>query len=266
MTTVHNGSFTEPQGANNLARNDLINRWGNVYGSWRFLPGTSAFWTMATFQRSTGTVYDDSQNGKDLGYNGNPTFDTHNQFVGYCDFDGTGDFLSIADHADFDISGTETAVAAAKHGLTLVAFFKPDISQTTLICGKTGTAGSVNDSAYALYQAGTNLTFRVRDSGDAANFDVSVNGVVTPGNWHFAAGRYIPGSSIKVWCNRFTNSNTTSIPAALLTSNGAFQVANALAGVYFDGGICLVHLSMMAHGDVVIAGLYEQAAVLFGLS
>lgn len=266
MTTFNNDSLKNELASEFIRRNDLVNRWGNIYSSWRFLPGTTSFWTMATFQRSTGLVYDDSRNGKDLAYNGNPTFNAYNQFIGYCDFDGTGDFLSTADHTDFDITGSEAAIAPAKHGLTLVAFFKPDISQTTLICGKTGTAGSVNDSAYALYQAGTNLTFRVRDSGDAANFDVSVNGVVTPGNWHFAAGRYIPGSSIKVWCNRFTNSNTTSIPAALLTSNGAFQVANALAGVYFDGGICLVHLSMMAHGDVLITSLLEQASVLFGLS
>lgn len=264
MTTLDNDSLKSELASEFITRNDLINRWGNIYGSWRWLPGTTAFWTMATFQRSTGLVYDDSQNGKDLGYNGNPTFNTHNEFVGYCDFDGTGDFLSTADHADFGITGTETAVASTKQGITLVAFFKPDVSQTALIAGKTGTGGSVGSPAYALYQSGTDVIFRVRNSADSANFDATVVGTVTVGAWHFVAGRYVPGSSLKVWCNRFVDSNITSIPAAPLSSNGPFEVANALSGVYFNGGICLVHLSMMAHADVVITGLLEQASVLFG--
>lgn len=265
MTSFNNDSLKNELASEFIKRNDLVNRWGNVYGSWRWIPGTVGFWTMATFQRSTGLVYDDSRNGKDLSYNGNPTFNAHNQFVGYCDFDGTGDFLSTADHDDFDITGSEAAVASAKQGLTLIAFFKPEASQTTLIAGKTGTGGSVGNPAYALYQAGADVTFRVRNSADTTNTDVSVTGVVTVGEWHFVAGRYIAGSSLKVWCNRFTNSNTTSIPAAPLASNGAFQIANALSGVYYNGGICLVHLSMMAHGDVLLSGLYEQAAVLFNL-
>lgn len=88
------------------------------------LPGLRGFWPFGTFD-SNGDAYDQSSHGHHLTYNGEQPGPLYNYAMlrPYAQLDGTGDYFSRADAADFDILGTETYVTASRQGITLGGWF-----------------------------------------------------------------------------------------------------------------------------------------------
>lgn len=273
MTTQANLNNISEQNAYFLHRNDIINRYGNAISSYLTLPGLIGFWPMATVQLSTGNVpnYAPTYTGatkQDMVYNGNPTFNYHNGIVPYIDLDGTGDFLNVADNADIDVIGTETQYT--NPGLTVGCWFNGDTLQNLLNALITkGDDTNTNVAWYMSWDVGNTVLFAITTGGTSA----TVTSVLSPSNsavaggWVFAVGRWIPSTEMKVWANTFTNTNTTSIPAAIYNSSAALTIgefATTPVGLY-DGQITFCFMCTTALSDAMVNLLFQQTRALFGV-
>lgn len=226
-------------------------------------PGLRGFWPMSGFD-STGDATDFGGLVHPMQYTGNPTYG-YTGVMPYIDLDGTGDYLTVADHADFDILGTETYVASAFRGLTMVGWFNLDaVAASQALIAKSDSVAA--NSSYHLYMRNTTPSLRFQVSNGAAFSTVDMT-VVTPATtFLFCAARYTPSTEIKVWQNLDTATNTTAIPAAIANS------ARALTIGAFDGGASLlagtasfVAVYAMALSDAIITTLYQQTRRGFGV-
>lgn len=249
-----------------IGRNDRIARLGMTISTFQNIPGLVGFWPMSSVQRSTGNAYDLSGQSRTLTYNGNPTYNIYNDIVPYIDLDGTGDFLSRADETDLDILGTETHNASGVRGLTFGGWFRPQV--TGALQNVIGKSNDFNGPFLLAQDASDNSLFRVRNSADAANFQVIITDAFINTNvWSFHACRYIPSTELKLWENTNTNTNTTSIPASLLNGTDNFTIG-ALGGGSspWDGDASLCFLSANALSDAYINALFQQSRIPMSLS
>lgn len=257
MSQLRDDATISRYSADLLTRNDIINRWGNVVSSWKFLPGLVGFWPMSSVQRSTGLVYDVSGQGRNLSYNGNPTFNIYNSLVPYFDADGTGDFLSRGDESDLDIIGNETIYAASVRGLTMGGWFWIDnqsLASNYNLMGK-GIPGAA-DIAYSLWLwSGSAATVNAWVSG-ATNCSTAI--ARTNGVWQFLVMRWIPSVSLTLWNGLNTAVSTSTVPATLNNTTGILSVMNVV-----DGRATLLFLSANAFPTPLVNAMYEQSRLLF---
>lgn len=226
------------------------------------LPGLRGFWPMSAFD-SSGNAQDVSGHGHHLTYNGNPTYNFDATFYSpYLDFDATGDYLTLGDTGDLDIIGTESYVASAAQGLTLGGWFYPDVTGLSFLIGK------ANDTAgpYGLFNSATatDVLFRVRDSGDATNYDATGTTMALTA-WQFIVGRYTPSTEVKVWIDNATTANTTSIPASLLNGTDGFHIGANNGSNLLDGRASLCFLCATALDDAIISSLFQATRGGFGV-
>lgn len=258
MTSISNDSLKNELASEFIRRNDLVTRWGLTISSFLAIPGLVGFWPMSSVQRSTGSVYDVSGQGRTLTYNGNPTYNHYNSIIPYIDLDGTGDYLSRADEADIDILGTETIYNSSVRGLTVGGWFRRDNAETLM--SKWLTTG--NQRSWLL---GYN-SFIVDPLGTFVS-SVSVAMTTTPNTatWYFAVGRFDPSSELAIFHNNEKTPNITSIPASIFNSSAGL-VIGAREGPtnLFDGQACLCFLSANMLSDALIGSLFHQSRVLFG--
>lgn len=271
MTSIYPDEIIAELEASFIGRNDKIIRWGNAISSIQALPALRGLWPMSSVVGgptipSGGNANDLSGNGLTLTYNGNPTynFDSSLIFPHYIDVDGTGDYLSKADtgaNDPLDIIGTETYIASGIRGLTFGGWFYPTASANGLMIGK---ADDLNGPYFLLNEGGTNALFRIRDSGDAANFTVRTP--ITLNVWQYIVGRYTPSTEIKIWDNRTSNTFLVGIPAAILNGTDGFAIGATGAGtILFTGRASLCWVCAAALDDIHIISLFEQQRVLFGV-
>jgi hypothetical protein len=261
MTTFNNDSLKSELGSEFVRLNDPINRWSSTVSSFQAIPGLVGFWPMSSVQRSTGNVYDLSGQGRTLTYNGNPTFSTYNSFLPYCDFDGTGDYLSRADETDLDISGTETIYGSNIRGLTIGGWFRNDGAGAT-----DGLIGKWNDT-------GNQRSYLLLTIGDAFRFALSSNGSTsaqvdsfdyTPGVWYFVIGRSNPAAS-EMTISVDDLSGTIAGPTSIFSSTADFQIGAYNAGTQnLTGDASLCFLSGMCLSNQIVNMLFQQSRILFG--
>lgn len=249
----------------NLLNDDKLNRWGNVISSFQNIPGLVGFWPMSSVQRSTGNAYDLSGQGRTLTYNGNPTYNIHQDFMPYIDLDGTGDFLRRSDETDLQITGIESHNSIP--GLTFGGWFNINTisaANQTLI-GKRGAAGGNRGGYYLSARVDTNIRLTVSVDGTAQTIVEFATGLVA-NTWLFIVGRYIAATELKVWINENTVINTTSIPASLFQNNGNFAIgATGFASNLLAGQATMNFLSANALPDSLINGLRQQSRILLGV-
>lgn len=226
------------------------------------LPGLRGFWSMASFD-SSGNAYDLSEQGRTLTYNGNPTYN----FAGlapYISLDGTGDYLSRTDAA-FNIVGTESYVASAIRGLTILGYFY-----------FSNAAGS-QEGMIAKWQSGgqwaylldrlSNGSIRFVISGTGSDNDkniVSTTPYPDQATWCFYAGRFVPSTSIDLFINATKFSTTASVPANIFASTAPFAVGAHSAGTLFlTGRASMVAVCACALSDEIIGALYQRSRALF---
>lgn len=231
------------------------------------LPGLVGFWPMSSVQRSTGNVYDLSNQGRMLTYNGNPTYNVYD-LTPYIDLDGTGDYLSRADETDLDIQGTETIFASAVRGLTLGGWFwfdnAPGASSEICMSKFSASAGNYSYFVRRLPSAqGGFANFLISDNGSVLT-EVSGTSIPTAGSWWWIVGRFDPGVELAVWLNGSKWTNTTSIPASIYNGNAAFVIGGRDGGtLLLDGRASLCFLCAAALKDNLINYLYRRSRALF---
>jgi len=238
-------------------------RLNSVINDFLLIPGLVGFWPMSSVQRSTGNAYDVSGQGRVLSYNGNPTYNIHNNLAPYIDFDGTGDYLSRADETDLDILGTETIYAAAVRGLTLGAWLNPQVlpgaGRADIIAKWEDTTP---DRSYRLSIDSTGA-FQFLISDDGTNSDITMSAVQTVNSWYFVVGRFEPSAFVEVCVNGVWTQQAT---ARASVNNGAtaFTIgARSDGGREYEGYASLCFLSANALPDALIEYLYQRSKPLF---
>ena len=219
---------------------------------------------------SAGEWRDLSGNGMHLSYNGNPTMSYTTRGAPYWVYDGTGDYHSHADDANFDITGTETTVLTSQRGLTCGAwvYLNSLTPVTNSIIAKFSLSGG-NYLSYILTELGTYLYFMITTDGSTLK---SVTGLdaggagLTTGKWYFTAGRFIPSTAIKCWVNATETQNATSIPASIFSGAAPFTIGYDPANnSYTSGVVSLPFVCACALSDVQITRLYNRSRGLFGV-
>jgi len=238
---------------------------GEFYGQFHGLIGLRGLWYPG-IQDSGGVIPDLTLLNNNLGYNGNPTLALHNNYVPYEDYDGTGDFHSVADNATLDILGTETTIAAASRGLTLGGWFWADASAPIAgLMSKWSNAAA--GQSYALRYTGSNrLQFLV---GDGVNSFTVTSGAASFPNadWVFCVGRYTPSTVIDVFTNGTKVSFSTAIPAALVNSTQQLEIGrlNAVNLQELDGRWAVAFLCAALIPDTQLTYLFNRSRIFFGV-
>lgn len=229
------------------------------------VPGLVGSWPMSSVDLSSGDAYDISGQGRRMTYTGNPTYNIYNSITPYIDLDGTGDYLALADAADLDITGTETIYAAAVRGLTMGGWFWTDISATDQnLMGKWNVTGNLR--AYTLNITAANALGGHVSLDGTSQTSVGSSGVITAGEWFFAAMRFTPSVELADWLNGTKTVNTTSIPASIFNSTAEFQIGARSAGTsLLNGRASMCFLSANALSDALITSLFNETRGYYGV-
>jgi len=221
------------------------------------LTGLRAFYPMSAVGTAgqardlggSGTTYDlTNNNSADFGYD---------QLAPYCDYDGTNQYHSFVDNANFDILGTEAYIVTAQRGLTIGGWFQfdddPPAAQEFLIA-KFPSAGVANQSYVLRRRTPPDIQFAI---GNGAALDtVDTVAVTGAARWYFCAGRYEPQAGpaeiaviLKSSDVDETATNNAGIPAAIVNGNAAFTIgASSTPANYLDGqaSLCFVCVPLSA--------------------
>jgi len=216
---------------------------------------------------SAGEWRDLSGNGMHLTYNGNPVMSYTTQGAPYFYYDGVGDYHAHADDAHFDITGTETVVAAAVRGLTCGAwvYFQNGTGSSEWILSKYLTTG--NQRSYALRRAAAGvLQAYVTTDGSTLVNVVSV-GTLAQAVWYFVAMRFVPSTTLDNWLNDTKATLAAGVPASIYSGTAVFEVngINAGGAELMTGRVAFPFACACALSDTQITRLYNRSRGLFGV-
>ena len=214
---------------------------------------------------SGGEWRDASNNGMDLAYNGNPTMGYTDQGAPRWAYDGAGDCHSHADDAHFDITGTETTVAAARNGLTLGcwAAFSNAATATEVIMEKYGTA---NNKSYRFYRSSTGIFTGQISTNGTTDFTNAFGGVTVGTSWNFLSMRFTPSTELKLWINDGTDILAAAVPASIFSGTSQFTIAaNAGTSMLMTGRVAFPFVCACTLSDALIGQLYQSSRGLFGV-
>ncbi|MBC7187981.1 MAG: T9SS type A sorting domain-containing protein [Calditrichaeota bacterium] len=215
-----------------------------VGGSWRFNEGS-------------GTVaYDD------LGVANNGTFqnmdasawrfDSPPEGSAYLHFDGTNDYINVADQAELDLT-TE---------LTLEAYIRAnnaDVTSQAVIIVK-----SASTVRYRLAVTGTH---KVKLSVRISNTLYSLEGKtdVIDGTWHHIAGTFDQTNGLRVWVDRRLDGGPEPLSGTVETDNGALRIgAQSASEDQFRGDIDHPQVLNYFDSSLPVTLASFQAAVVAG--
>lgn len=253
---IRNAEMVDLLKADFQHRNEPNFAWRAACSMFMALPGLRGFWPMSAFN-SLAATWDLSGNGRQLTYNGNPTYNAYD-LAPYIDLDGTGDYLDRADEAGLDIIGNEAYVAAAIQGLTLGGWFWRDVARAQGMIGKFG----VGTDAYRIYNNGGN-TIRF-DFFDAGVVGRTVDGTSAgTGLWEFIVGRFEPNNDeLNITINGTETSAAVPVGTTIRNGTAPFGVGNIITNP-LDGRASLCFLCVSSLPDVTLFSLYEQTRRLF---
>lgn len=226
------------------------------------IPGLVGLWPQG-FVNDAGDVTDISGNANDMvntsavsWTRGGADISPPNAYVSYGDTGGA--YFLGKDAAIYDIVGTESWNATATRGLTIGGWFLPTNTGTfSVVYGKWETTGATK--AYHIsHQTDGDIGFSVHLSTTTTTVVTTGQGAVDSSGWHFCVGRYDPGTELKVWRNRETAINTTSIPATIQSSTGRVAIGSRGDGANpFGGRGGIAFLSNQFLDDDYVEHLYD---------
>lgn len=239
--------------------------WKSACSAVQALPGLRAFYPMSAVGTAgqardlggSGATYDLTNNNvADFGYD---------QLVPYCDYDGTDQYHSFVDNANFDILGNEAYIEAVYRGLTIGGWFKfrddPPAADEYLIAKWTATP----NRAYRLHRrVATTVRFTVDDTVVFVTSTVTT----TSGVWYFLWGRYNPGAGeMSVGVNEAIVTLAAGVPGAPITnSNADFTIAaSGVPGNYMDGRASLCFVCVEQLSDAILNAIFQQTRAMYGV-
>lgn len=188
------------------------------------------------------TTTDESPSAHTLTFNGNAQLDTAQFKFGASSLlcDGTTDYVSAADHANWDLSDANsdqfTIECWVRRNGTVIN--KTIISQT-----------AASQGAFSLRFPNTGgtteLTFNLSNSGTANDVSITTSGAsVTAGAWHHVAVDKDSAGKIRVYANGVMYGSSTPANSAMFNSSAVLAIgADSDAGRSFDGWIDEVRIT-----------------------
>lgn len=230
-------------------------------GDFLGLPGLRGFWPMNAFDAS-GNAIDQAGSDLVLTYNGNPGYNFTTQGAGYLTLDGTGDYLSRADEATLDVTGTETTVASAVRGMTVGGWFWVNaLGSTQALIAKDDVGANRQFSMYV--NSSDKLVGELFLAGAATT--VTSTGTYTAAAWHLFIVRFQPSSSWCTFVDKSKTTNSTSIPASISNTAAAFHIGARNAALLLTGRASNCFLCAMALSDATLDSLYDNTKAAYGL-
>ena len=216
---------------------------------YKALPGLRGFWGCSAVSE-TPTLIDMSGMHYNLTASGTPRISLDG-LAPLTVLDGltTNDCWYTADHAHWDILGTETFIHADQQGLTCGAWVYPlDLSGEDRYIIAKWNHTVAGDQSYRLYYSFANnyFEFNIRDSLSVLD-TVGFGSSSSVNNWYFVAGRFDPGVDMTIWVNGdSTSAGTASTNVQNSTSNLVIGAAHSLADREWDGYISFPFLTATA--------------------
>lgn len=243
-------------------RNEPTVAWRSAAALLAALPGVRGAWTMGDFDES-GNQHDLSGQGRTLWYAGNPQYG-YTGLAPYLALDGTGDYLWRADEAGLDISGTESYVAAARRGLTVLAWvYQNAIGTAQAYVSKWGGAGSYS---YLLYKDASDYARFYISSDGAASVIATSTVTLDATTWYFLAGRLRPSAAVDVFVNDALVSNVAGPPASCYNSGANLTLGRlSTGGSSLAGRLSMVALCACALSDTIINQVYHWTRRMYGV-
>jgi len=244
-------------------RNEANFALGNIASMLSGIPGLRGAWIASSFDEN-GDIFDISEQGRDVSYNGTPEFD-YSALIPYATFDGVNDYFERLDEAGLDITGTETYVASAKRGLTIGGWFYFENTPTFQLMTK---ALFLNDLSYYLWiNAGVpQLTISSGGSAITATSVISTE-TAAQNTWYFIVGSYDPSTEMNIYINNTKTQLAAGVPASIFSGAADFQIGglDGAATNRLEGRFSFGFLSAMFLSDTIIGNLWQQSRSLFGV-
>lgn len=236
--------------------------WAHAISMCLALPGLRGFWPMSGFD-SAGNATDFGNLGHHMQYQGDPEYSLDN-LAPYIHFDGAGDYLSVADHADYDILGTEAYVAAAARGVSVGGWFRPENNNGSFMIGKLAAAGTYS---YWLQQSpAPGSAFGVSVDGTVLGSAEVVGATLALNTWQFVAGSFDPSTIVTLFVNDIVTTNAVAIPASVFNSATSLTIGgNSLGGLLFTGRASLCFVCAAFVPSATILALFHQTRAMFGV-
>jgi len=263
---IRRGDVMQSRNGELQQRRDGSFAWKTATGAIRMLPGLRAAWTMGSFNQA-GNQFDFSGQTRNLIYNGNPLYN-YRGIAPFIRLDGTGDYLSRADEAALDITGTETYVATDARGLSMGCWVYPQVgSAEQAIIGK-WNENAVNQRSYLIdLTAGDVFRARITSAGTAATIDTVTSSVsVSTAAWYFVEMTYDPSTRLAINVNGTIDENVAGIAASLHSGTADLNVGarDNGASVLFTGRVSLAWLCAMYHTDPLTQSIWHHTRALYG--
>lgn len=240
-------------------RREAAYQWGRAISQLQALPGIRSLWA-GGLDGSNQLV--DLINAQNMTFAGNAQL-FYRGLIPYIELPGgASDSVGIADAAALDLLGTETQLAPALRGATVGVWFQLDDlgSGDNYILAK-WDAATATDGSYCIFQNSSNLTFRVTNG--TTNYDATLTGVITAGEWAFAAGRFDPSADVYVHHNLQSNA-AGSAPASINNSTVALRLgARSSNADQIDGRVALAFLSAAFLPAFYLEAIYHWTRDLF---
>jgi hypothetical protein len=172
-------------------------------------------------------------------------------------FDGTNDYVTVADSSTLDITGEITIAAWIK--LNATGAFQQIVVRDN----------ESSDRSFSLYVRDTNkLTFFVSQTSNASTFvDAIGNTSLSSGVWYHVVGVFSPSSFARVYINGVRDGNYVgSLPNAIYAGSQALGIGGRPSGTVqtLSGLIDDVRVYNYALTDNQIKRVYNNGAVFFG--
>jgi len=231
------------------------------------LPGLRGLWTMSSVDEN-GDALDLSEQGRTLTNNNTVTFG-RDGLAPYANFvSASSQYLSRADEAGLDITGTESYIA--NPGLTLGGWFYATTAPGTtgievLIAKRIGGASNV---AYTIHRTNGGAGGVVDGGiGNGVTTNLATTSSVMQANtWYFLAMRFTPSTEVAIFLNDEKDTVATAF-ASIVNNNKAIGIGayGNGSGGFLDGRASLCFLCASALPDAIINNIYRQTRALFGV-
>lgn len=270
-------------------RYDAALHWANACSCVQALPGLRGLWPFGAMDNvGPGNAIDQSGHGHTLAINGNPLFN-YSILRPYCQLDGTGDYFSTVDAADFDILGTEAYVTVSRRGIAMGGWFYCTALPDGVIVPWSGLITKWNvgvSQSYMLYLLPTGAVRGIIEDGAGNQDSVTSTNTIGVDEWFFAGftwtgttGTY---TTMSAWLSDLDEPDglvrTDGVPvrAAIRNSTADFCIGGTHGGArLLTGYVSMCWLSAMclnewdavnaAPVDAIVWSVFQQTRALYGI-
>ncbi|MET3521468.1 LamG domain-containing protein [Mesorhizobium abyssinicae] len=168
-------------------------------------------------------------------FNGNAQIDTSQKPFGTssCLFDGTGDYVSIADSADWDLSD------ANSDEFTLEFWIRPHANVgNQRVMGQAPSSGNWSWDVNSTWSSGNgSVQFRFTSNGSTATTVGSATQNLPLDTWHYIAVSKNSSGKIRIWRNGTLDGSATPADSSFFNSTGTLDIGRNFATANLNGNI-----------------------------